>query len=391
MEAVGDAARGGEVAWGATAGATRAAIAGRHCAQVGPVEATAQREQALRYDAQQVQHVAQQEVQHVALQKVLDVEQRRGASAWRGARASTAALRVRSEATTQQGLLQVGQQPVQPGVAQAATSHQSQRVRAGAAERRAAVVARRRAARARPRSPIRGRLVLDATVSMLDGECAQVEPTNSGRCGDGVEIAESPFAVQAAVLCAMAEDARDRNAHHAEALRRRAAMLHACDDAMTEGERLTTRPAVAGACWAWEAWNDAGTRREFTVGLCAVAGNGVFAERAIAHRGSAPPVAALRGVVVKTEAAAADTQSTVRHVAAEAEGQIATLLGPLAMCNAACALCANLRFTGLGTHQGARTLGVRTTRYIGAHEQMCVYYRPRVSGVVCVLCEEPIH
>jgi hypothetical protein len=125
--------------------------------------------------------------------------------------------------------------------------------------------------------------------------------------------------------------------------------------------------------------------------VCAVAGNGVFAEKAIAHHGAAPPVAALRGVVVRTGAAAADTQSTVRHVAAEAEGQVATLLGPLAMCNAACALCANLRFTGLGTRQGARTLGVRTTRYIGAHEQMCVYYKPRVSGVMCVLCDEPIH
>ena len=41
-------------------------------------------------------------------------------------------------------------------------------------------------------------------------------------------------------------------------------------------------------------------------------------------------------------------------------------------------------------NQGARTLGVRTTRFIGAHEQMCVYYKPRIRGAVCVLCEEPI-
>jgi hypothetical protein len=98
-----------------------------------------------------------------------------------------------------------------------------------------------------------------------------------------------------------------------------------------------------------------------------------------------------RAKVAEAGAAAADVQSTVRHAAAEAEGQVATLLGPLAMCNAACALCANLRFTGLGTHRGARTLGVRTARFIGAHEQMCVYYKPRIRGAVCVLCEEPIH
>ena len=125
---------------------------------------------------------------------------------------------------------------------------------------------------------------------------------------------------------------------------------------------------------------------------------------------------------------AADEAATVSHSSVEAGGFRASVVGPLALLNAACRTCANLEFTALGwrdvtlpmgTKDGqeevqeevarlgggwaaatpsrrtrsarTKTLGVVALRDIADGEQMCVHYVPHnVPDAKCVLCREPL-
>ena len=269
-------------------------------------------------------------------------------------------------------------------------AHEQVAVKAVDAERRRAeYILQRKAAREVVKPPPWGRICLDARVSYVAPDGAMVE--GNDRCGGECEIADSPFGVQAAVLEALAEDSCDRNAYQSGGFRQRVRALRRCDQRLDASERATLAAAMAGISSAWAAWNDNATKGVVTTGLCPIAGNGLFAECDMAYNGNEPPWECLRGVVVCTPPDKADIQSTVDLKGAAAEGLVASLLGPLALANAGCALCASLRFCGLGWRLGCTSLTARQVRAVVKGEQLCVYYKPQQPGIRCVLCSEPIH
>jgi hypothetical protein len=105
-----------------------------------------------------------------------------------------------------------------------------------------------------------------------------------------------------------------------------------------------------------------------TCGWCPSAGNGLFANCNIERGTPSALIRELRGVVIEVPRFAADWHSTARLVPPDAAGAEAILFGPLALANAGCAVCANLKSSSLGWCNGATTVGVYATRPIAADD-----------------------
>jgi hypothetical protein len=258
----------------------------------------------------------------------------------------------------------------------------------------------RLAARLRPRPPPMVRLCIHASIqctarTLTDGVTQTVQHGVTIRCARRDVFANSPLAAQAAVLHVLADSARHSDRAMARELLRRTHALRTCDAALHGAARQAAILAAPGLGFAWLAWHDSASQARVSVGYCPIAGNGLFAECVIEPGDKAHPLPELRGVVVETPRAATDWESIVRHLQAARGGAEATLLGPLALANAGCALCANLRLNGLGWRDDlgcpSTTLGAYATRRIALHEQLCVYYTPPLEDARCVLCTEPIY